>query len=242
MYGDKGRIGLIRPGITPSTEMDFHRHLPEGMALATAALPYQRVTLDGLSKMSEQVGEYAKMYRGFPFDILVFACTTGSMVGGPGFDKTLIRQMEDASGIPSITTSTALMEAFSLLGLKKLAIVTPYSDALNRLEVEFLTAAGYETTDIRGLNIEDTAVLPFVQPEAFHRLALEQDTGDADALFISCTGISTVELIEPLEKAKGIPVLTSNQATIWYALRRMGYQEPLAGLGTLGRRALSDAV
>ena len=55
MYGDKGRIGLIRPGITPSTEMDFHRYLPEGMALATAALPYQRVTLNGLSQMSDQV-------------------------------------------------------------------------------------------------------------------------------------------------------------------------------------------
>nr|WP_326184386.1 aspartate/glutamate racemase family protein [uncultured Oscillibacter sp.] len=236
MYGDKGRIGLIRPGITPSTEMDFHRHLPEGMALATAALPYQRVTLDGLSRMSDQVREYAGMYRGFPFDILVFACTTGSMVGGPGFDQTLIRQMEEASGIPSITTSTALMQAFSFLGLKKLAIVTPYSDALNRLEVEFLAAAGYETTAIKGLDIEDTAVLPFVRPREFRRLALEQDTSDADALFISCTGICAVDLVEPLEDAKGIPVLTSNQATIWYALRRMGYQEPLPGLGTLGRR------
>lgn len=235
MYGDMGRIGLIRPGITPSTEMDFHRHLPQGMALATAALPYGRVTLEGLSRMSDQVREYAGMYRGFPFDLLVFACTTGSMVGGPGFDKTLIRQMEEASGIPSITTSTALMESFSLLNLKKLAIVTPYSDALNRLEVEFLSAAGYETTDIRGLGIEDTSVLPFVQPEEFYRLALEQDIHGADALFISCTGICATELIEPLERARGIPVLTSNQATIWYALRRMGYQKPLPGLGTLGQ-------
>jgi len=237
MYGDKGRIGLIRPGITPSTEMDFHQHLPEGMALATAALPYGRVTLEGLSKMSDQVKEYAKMYKGFPFDILVFACTTGSMVGGPGFDKVLIQQMEEVSGIPSITTSTALMEAFSFLGLKKMAIVTPYSDALNKLEVEFLAAAGYDTVGIKGLGIEDTSVLPFVQPEEFYKLALEQDTSDADALFISCTGICAVDLIEPLEKIKGIPVLTSNQATIWYALRRMGYQAPLPGLGILGQKA-----
>lgn len=236
MYGDKGRIGLIRPGVTPSTEMDFHRHLPQGMAMATAALPYGRVTLEGLSEMSDRVREYAGMYRGFPFDMLVFACTTGSMIGGPGFDKTLVRQMEAASGIPSITTSTALMEAFSLLGLRKLSITTPYSDALNNLEVEFLAAAGCETASIRGLGIEDTAVLPFVRPEEFFNLALSQDTSAADALFISCTGICVTELIEPLERAKGIPVLTSNQATIWYALRRMGYQEPLPGLGVLGRQ------
>lgn len=236
MYGDKGRIGLIRPGITPSPEMDFHRHLPDGMALATAALPYGQVTLEGLSKMSSQVTEYARMYRGFPFHILVFACTTGSMVGGPGFDKTLVRQMEEASGIPAVTTSTALLEAFSLLGLRKLAIITPYSDALNKLETEFLVAAGCDTAAIRGLGIEDTSVLPFVRPEELFRLALEQDASpDTDALFISCTGICAMDLIEPLEKIKGIPVLTSNQATIWCALRHMGYQEPLPGLGTLGR-------
>ena len=159
------------------------------------------------------------------------------MIGGPGFDRELIRQMEESSGIPAVTTSTALMEVFSLLGLKRLAIVTPYSDALNRLEVEFLADAGYETTGIKGLNIEDTSVLPFVQPEEFYKLALEQDISGADALFISCTGICAVDLIEPLEKIRNIPVLTSNQATIWYALRRIGYQHPLPGLGILGQKS-----
>lgn len=237
MYGDAGRIGLIRPGVTPSTEMDFHRYLPEGMAVSTCALPYQRVTLDGLSKMSDQVKEYARMYKGFPFDLLVFACTTGSMVGGPGFDKVLIQQMEEASGIPAITTSTALMEAFDRLKVRKVSIVTPYSDALNRLEVDFLAAAGYETLNIRGLSIEDVTVLPFVQPEEYYRLAMEQDTTGADALFISCTGICATPVIERLEKEKGLPVITSNQATVWCAMRRIGYQAELPGLGTLGRMA-----
>ena len=174
MYGDKGRIGLIRPGVTPSTEMDFHQCLPEGMALSTCALPYQKVTLDGLSAMADQVCRYAEMYRGFPFDLLVFACTTGSMVGGPGFDKRLVAQMEAASGIPSVTTSTALLEAFERLSVRKLSIVTPYSDALNRLEADYLSAEGYETVQIRGLSIEDVTVLPFVESEAYFRLAMEQ--------------------------------------------------------------------
>lgn len=235
MYGDKGRIGLIRPGITPSTEMDFHQHLPEGMALSTSSLPYKQVTLDGLSQMSAQVQEFSRMYKGFPFQLLIFACTTGSMVGGPGFDKTLIRQMEEASGIPSITTSTALMEAFQVLGIGKAAIVTPYSDALNRMEVEFLSAAGFETTAINGLGIEDVTVLPFVQPDRFYGLAMAQDITGADALFISCTGICVLDVIEPLEQQRHLPVITSNQATIWCALRRLGYTAPLPGLGLLGR-------
>lgn len=235
MYGDLGRIGLLRPGVTPSTEMDFHNHLPEGMALSTCAVPYQRITIDGLSKMSDQVKEYAAMYRGYPFDLLVFACTTGSMVGGPGFDKVLIAQMEEASGIPSITTSTALMEAFDHLNVNNLSIVTPYNDDLNKLEVNFLAAAGYETKSIRGLNIEDTTVLPFVQPEEYYKLAMEIDTTGVDALFISCTGICAIPVIEKIEKELGLPVITSNQATVWCAMRRIGYTAELPGLGTLGR-------
>ena len=148
--------------------------------------------------------------------------------------------MGEVSGIPAITTSTALMKAFSFLGVKKVVIVTPYSDALNTLEVNFLASAGYETAAIQGLGIEDTTVLPFVQPEEFYKLALAQDLSGADALFISCTGISAVELVEPLEKATGLPVLTSNQATIWYALRRIGYRAPLPGLGLLGRKPYAE--
>ena len=146
--------------------------------------------------------------------------------------------MEQASGIPSITTSTALLEAFSHLGLQKMRIVTPYSDALNELEINFLAAAGYGATGIQGLGIEDVARLPFVQPEEFYQLALSQDITGADALFISCTGICVMDLIEPLEQRLGIPVLTSNQATIWYALRRIGYQAVLPGMGILGRTVL----
>ena len=235
MYGNIARIGLIRPGVTPSTEMDFHRYLPQGMALSTCALPYQRVTLEGLSKMSDQVGQYAAMYRGFPFNLLVFACTTGSMVGGPGFDQVLVKQMEEVSGIPSITTSTALMEAFSKMNLKKLAIVTPYSNALNKLEVEFLIAAGVKTTGIEGLSIEDVTILPFVESQRFLELARRQDIRHADALFISCTGICVMDLIEPLEQELNVPVITSNQATIWCAMRRIGYTADLPGLGSLGR-------
>lgn len=235
MYGDKGRIGLIRPGITPSTEMDFHKYIPDGFAISTCALPYKHITIEGLSEMSEQVKEYAKMYRGFPFDLLVFACTTGSMVGGPGYDKVLISQMEEVSGISSITTSTALMEAFEHMNIRKLSIVTPYSDALNKLEVEFLESAGFETLNIKGLGIEDTTVLPFVRSEEYYKLAMEQDAIGADAIFISCTGIVAMQVIEKLEKEKGLPVITSNQATLWCAMRRIGYNEELPGLGSLGR-------
>lgn len=234
MYGDKGRIALIRPGVTPSTEMDFHGNLPEGVAVSTTGVEYGRVTLDGLQEMSDRVAACAAQFKGFPFDIVAFACTTGSMVGGPGYDKRLIAQIEEACGIPALTTTTALLKAFDVLGLKTLSIVTPYSEPLNRMEVVFLESAGIKTSAIRGLGHTDVHAIPFVRPEEMREMARQQGVQGADALFISCTGIDVLSLIEPLEEELGVPVVTSNQATIWDALRRIGYRGALPGLGRLG--------
>ena len=68
MYGDTGRIGLICPGVTPSIEMDFHQHLPEGLALSTTRVPYREVTMEGLQEMSDQVVRAAAAFKGFPMD------------------------------------------------------------------------------------------------------------------------------------------------------------------------------
>ena len=80
-------------------------------------------------------------------------------------------------------------------------------------------------------------VLPFVESEAYFRLAMEQGAAGADALFISCTGICALPQIERLERELGVPVITSNQATIWCAMRRIGYRQALPGLGLLGTLA-----
>lgn len=234
MYGDNGRIALIRPGVTPSTEMDFHSRIPQGVAVSTSSVEYDRVTLDGLQAMSDRVAACAARYRGFPMDLVVFACTTGSMVGGPGYDKRLIAQIQAACGIPAITTTTALLEAFSALGLKRLSIVTPYSTALNEMEQRFLSSEGIETGAITGLGHEDIRAVPFVRPEEMYDLAVRQGARGCDALFISCTGICVLDIIQPLEEKLGVPVITSNQATIWNALRRLGFREKIPGFGLLG--------
>lgn len=233
MYGDTGRIGLICPGVTPSIEMDFHQHLPEGLALSTTRVPYREVTMEGLQEMSDQVVRAAAAFKGFPMDLVCFCCTTGSMVGGSDYDRRLVADIEAACGIPALTTSTALMQAFQAMKVQSVAIATPYSGPLNEMEAAFLAANGYHTTTIEGLGHTDTRVIPFVRPEEIYALARRQDVRGADALFISCTGICALDCIEPLERELGIPVLTSNQATIWGCLRKIGYAAKVPGLGRL---------
>lgn len=234
MYGEKGRIALIRPGVTPSTEMDFHLLLPEGVSVTTCGVEYGKVTLEGLQAMSDRVAACAAQFRGFPMDLVVFSCTTGSMVGGPGYDKRLIAQIEDTCGIPALTTTTALLTAFEVMGIKSLSVITPYSQALNEMEEVFLKAAGIEIKAIDGLGLVDVHDIPFVRSETMRDMALRQGVCGADALFISCTGICVLDIIEQLEEELCVPVLTSNQATIWNSLRLIGHMDRLTGLGQLG--------
>lgn len=232
MCGDNGCIALLRPGVTPSTEMEFHSHLPEGYSLSTWGIEYSGATLEGLQAMSERVSASAAQYKGFPIDIMVFACTTGSMVGGRGYDRKLIDQMEDSSGIPALTTTTAILDAFTALDIHSLSILTPYIESLNEMEKSFLAAEGISTVAISGLGrLHD---IPFTRPEEMYELAMNQGSCGADAVFLSCTGIVAIPIIERLEKELGVPVLSSNQATLWRTLRKIGYSKRIPGIGSLG--------
>ena len=76
-----------------------------------------------------------------------------------------------------------------------------------------------------------------VLPEATYRFArnVVREAPDADALLISCGNLRSFEIIENLETDTGLPVVTSNQAGLWQALRLTGIQSPLPGLGRLLR-------
>ncbi len=87
--------------------------------------------------------------------VIAFACTTGSLVKGPGWDKVLRDRIGARTGIAATTTSTAVLAAFEALGVRRLGIATPYLDELNRREREFFEALGYEVHAIRGLGIRD---------------------------------------------------------------------------------------
>ncbi|HSF01668.1 MAG TPA: aspartate/glutamate racemase family protein, partial [Solirubrobacterales bacterium] len=164
---------------------------------------------------------------------ITFACTTGSLVRGPGWDKVLRDRIEARTSVPATTTSTAVLAAFATLGARRLGIATPYIDELNRREREFFEAQGFEVLDIRGLGIRDDRQIGAQFPQVAYRLAREVDRPEVDCLFISCTNFPTMPIIAPLERDAGKPVVTSNQATIWDSLRRAGVRERIPGFGRL---------
>lgn len=236
MYGWRAKIGLITP-MSENAEHAFHIYAPEGVSFASMKINFPGPTPEGLEILTDQLEETAAKYRGYDVDLVVFGCTSGSCIKGVGWDKECIRKIEKASNVPGLTTSTAVLEAFETLGTKKAAVLTPYPDATNEAEKKFLEDNGYEVTNIIGMDVSyirrDGHKLEEADEYFLYRNAMDMDLKGADTFFLSCMGLTTMEIINDLETALGIPVVTSHQATLWSALRHCRVGAKLTNMGRL---------
>ena len=231
IYGWRGIIGVMHPAPGLSMETEFHQIAPEGVAIVTTRMPFPESTPETLIDLANYVDEAASLLAQARSNLIVFFCTAGSFIKGIGYDKEIMNKIESRVGIPALTTSTAVVDSLKALNVKKIAVATPYIEETNKRERAFLEDSGFEVTGIKGLGIK--IKIGFVEHEEIHDLVKDVYTEDADAIFISCTGFCVLGMIEALEKEFNKPVITSNQATFWAALRKLNIKDPIEGYGRL---------
>lgn len=146
-----------------------------------------------------------------------YACTSGSFVGGLEGEKHLQQVMVNAGAPQAVTTSGALIQALTALGVKKLSIATPYNESLTQLLADFLDQAGFSVVANGYLDMEEN--IARVDTDAVKRMAKIVDHPEAEAIFFSCTNLHTFGVIEELEAELGKPILSANQVTVWASLR-----------------------
>lgn len=153
---------------------------------------------------------------------------------GKGEDD-LKKLIEKASHTRAITTSGAVVAALKNLQVRKLVIATPYPEEINRLEKMFFEENGFEVLEVQGLGITDPFKIGLENPNNTYRFVKNLNASLADAIFISCTNYRTIDIIERLEADFKKPVVSSNLATFWSALRTIGCGESIPGFGRLLR-------
>lgn len=232
MYGWRARLGLIVPSSNTTNEPEFYRYLPDGISLHTARMRLSSANAEELEAMADDIDRCGNLLADAGVDVVAYGCTTGSLVKGPGYDEDIESRLADQVGAPTVATAAAVKRAFDALDLERIAITTPYIEDLNEREADFLEAAGYEVVGIDGLNLEPNLEIGAELPQTAYRRAREIDTMDADGVFVSCTNYRTFEMIETLEVDIEKPVVTSNQATLWNALREVDVNVDLP-LGSL---------
>jgi len=121
-----------------------------------------------------------------------------------------------------MTLVIGVVDALRELQIKKIVVATPYLDEINTKEAEFLFNKGFEIINIQGLNLKTGIEFGKVTPHYWKKFALEINDKNADAIFLSCGGIRSVEAINEIEGITEKPVITSNQAQVWSCLRKVG--------------------
>jgi maleate isomerase len=238
MYGKRGRIGLVVPTGNSVMEPEFQRMTPEGVSVHANRIALKNVTYDALLEMEHDTARAAAGIATVRVGVIAFGCTSGSFVGGPGYDDKLIKIIEDETGVTATTTTSAVMRALEAMNISRLALVTPYTDPVNEIEVNFLQAAGIEVTNWKGGGIIETADIQECEPDVSFNRACEVDSDRAEAVFISCTGFRSVENLEKLERKLGKPVISANQATFADCLRILGVGQAAPGYGSLFDKVL----
>lgn len=221
-------IGLVAP-FDFALDDECWRWLPADTSLyvtRTARLEDTAVT----AELAEAVGDakavmpcVASLISSEPSSV-AYACTSGSFVGGIAGETLLRKAMVQAGAKEAVTTSGALLEALNHLGLKKIAIATPYNEELTRLLADFLKSAGIEVVRAGYLNSEQDIM--HIGYDAVKNMADIVDHPEAEAVFFSCTNLRTFDIITELEQKLGKPVLSANQVTIWAALKAGGIAMP----------------
>ncbi|HET9298004.1 MAG TPA: decarboxylase [Candidatus Binatia bacterium] len=157
---------------------------------------------------------------------------------GFGHDHELGRRIHAVTGIQATTSLTAVVEALRALEIQRPAIATPYLADIDARLVGVLEKSGVKVAAIRGMGLKKSIEMGKVTPEETYRLAREvvRSAPKADGILISCGNLRTFEAIEPLEIDTGLPVVTSNQAGLWQAMRMTGIKDRLTSLGQLLRQ------
>jgi maleate isomerase len=227
-YGLRAHLGMMLPSVNTIAEPQIAAMLPPGVSLHTTRL---RLIESNLLSMLDHLEDAVGLIADAHVDRIIFHCTAVSMYS-PDIVGEITRRVAAVTPIPLVITSEAILDALRTLQATKIVLMTPYPQSTNDREVAFLAHHGITVLRERGLGLEGPQ-LASVEPERWYRETLALRDPQAEAYFISCTAVRSADVIEALERDLGRPVITSNQAMLWAALRSAGIHDRVAGFGRL---------
>lgn len=236
LKGWRAEVGILTP--TAGHERECEEVAPQGVRFVRGLLGCAEATPEGLKEMANQIeSEAIKINMAYKRDLICFACTSGSFIGGPGYDQEIIEKIERASGSPATTTVTCVVELFRDMGIRRVVIVGPYTDDIFEAEVNFLEACEIEAIYTKGTGLGLTKPQEFweyaMNPYGSYKLVKDgaKAAPSADCVFLTCTASPLLGLADILENEIGKPVISSLSATLYGILKKLGIPDPIYHYG-----------
>ena len=228
------KIGLVALSTDFSIEKDFNSillNLP--IDLFVNRLPfYNPLTDKNLIKMTEKLTEVTEnILPNQTLDIVAYGCTSGTIAAGI---DNIINKIQLAKPNCKVTTPiTSAVNALKHLNVKKISVFTPYPQPINEKVINYFIKEGFDVRSFASFNLDSDLEIGKIDPKYLLEVLTEMNTDNAEALFISCTALPALEIIQELENKIKKIVLSSNQALIWNSIRSIGYNSSIEGYGEL---------
>ena len=228
------KVGLIALSTDQTIENDFQNicnNLPVDIFI-NRIHNKNPLTKENLLKMGEDLASVTKkILPDEKLNTIAYGCTSGTIAIGEDSVKEKILSAKPGSYVTTPVTSA--IKAFKLMNIKKIALFTPYPDPVNKIILEYFTKKNIEVLSFASLNLNLDSEFANVDPNYILEISSKLETKNADALFISCTALPVLNILDKLEKKIQKPVLSSNQTLIWDTIRSIGYKSPIKGYGKL---------
>ena len=228
------RVGLIVLATDVMIEKDFLKVFSGVSAdlFVNRITNFNPVTADNLKKMTNNITSVTEnILPGEKIDCVVYGCTSGTIVSGYDSIKKKINIAKPDALVTA--PSTAALNALKKKNIKKISIVTPYIKSVNDDVVNFFKNNDFKISSNTYFNIESDVDIGKVDQDQLFEILSKIDHKDAEALFVSCTSLPVLNIIEKLEKKLSMTVLSSNQALIWETLENINKNNSIKGYGSL---------
>lgn len=212
---------LVVPANNTTMEPELNALCPELAPFAVARVPRppRTLTIDDLPAYRAATLEAVEPFLGQRPDLVVYGCTAAGFLGGAAGDGEMVAALRSRTGVPVVSTASAMVAVLRHEGVTATAVVTPYLAAVNDGLRAYLAAARISVEVLASFNCATTEALGRITAEQVRDKALATVTPDSRALFIACSQLPTLDVVPALRRRLGIPVWSSIRATAWAAAR-----------------------
>jgi arylmalonate decarboxylase len=232
-------LGMIFPPANTPVPPEAHLMYPSGVKFLATGVGLERMTPEGYDQVVDRIVPAAQQLASNGANAICVMGTSLTFYKGAAFNEQLKASITKTTRLPATTMSTAIIEGLKAVGAHRLAVATAYNDEVNQRLETFLHESDFAILTIKGMGIERFEDrLPVTQDELLEfSTSAWKSAPKADAILISCGALKTLEILAPLEKRSGVPVVSSLPHALWAGVRLLGLSGRAPGYGTLLSRS-----
>jgi arylmalonate decarboxylase len=230
-------LGMIFPPANYPVPPEAKLLYPHGVTFLAEGLAFNGMTIDSYNEAVPRIVPAAVKLKDLGATAISIMGTSLTFYKGAAFNQELIDNVHRATGLPSTSMSSGIVDGLKVAGAKRVAVATAYTDVVNATLERFLTESGFEVVSIKGLNLV-RATNAVTQDQLFDFSAgVFAKAPKADTLLVSCGGLKTIDLLVPLEAKCKVPVVSSTPHALMNAVRLVGFSPRATGYGSVLAKA-----